>query len=73
MKLSQRFVAGLSHSVVSDSTSPWKSLGKNTEMGFHSLLQGIFTTQRLNPGLLYYRTGKPDVLQSMGSQRVGHD
>ena len=26
--------------------------GKNTEMGSHSLLQGIFLTQGLNPGLL---------------------
>ena len=34
---------------------PWNSPGKNTEMGCHSLLQGIFLTQGLNPGLLYCR------------------
>ena len=31
------------------------SPGKNTEVGCHSLLQGIFLTQRLNLGLLYCR------------------
>lgn len=35
--------------------SPWNSLGKNTRVGFHSLLQGIFPTQGLNPGLLHCR------------------
>ena len=34
---------------------PWNSLGKNTGVGSHSLLQRIFPTQGLNPGLLYYR------------------
>ena len=29
--------------------------GKNTEMGCHFLLQGIFPTQGLNPGLLHCR------------------
>ena len=29
--------------------------GKNTGVGYHSLLQGIFLTQRLNLGLLYCR------------------
>ena len=29
--------------------------GKNTGMGFHALLQGIFLTQGLNPGLPYCR------------------
>ena len=29
--------------------------GKNTGLGFHSLLQGIFPTQGLNPGLLHCR------------------
>ena len=32
--------------------SPWNSLGQNTEVGSLSLLQGIFPTQGLNPGLL---------------------
>ena len=34
---------------------PWNSPGKNTGVGSHSLLQGIFPTQRLNPGLLHCR------------------
>ena len=35
--------------------SPWNSPGKNTGVGSHSLLQGIFPTQGLNPGLLHCR------------------
>ena len=31
---------------------PWDSPGKNTEVGCHALLQGIFQTQGSNPGLL---------------------
>ena len=31
---------------------PWGFSGKNTGVGSHVLLQGIFPTQRLNPGLL---------------------
>ena len=31
---------------------PWDFPGKNTGMGCHFLLQGIFLTQGLNPGLL---------------------
>ena len=34
---------------------PWNSPGKNTGMGSHSLLQGIFLTQGLNLGLLHFR------------------
>ena len=50
-----------SGSVVSDSLqlhglySPWNSLGQNIGVGSHSLLQGIFPTQELNPGLLHCR------------------
>ena len=50
-----------SRSVVSNSLwphglcSPWSSPGQNTEVGSLSLLQGIFPTQRLNPGLLRCR------------------
>ena len=46
-----------SHSVMSDSLQPhgpyssWNSLGQNTGVGSLSLLQGIFPTQGLNPGL----------------------
>ena len=31
---------------------PWDSPGKNTGVGYHALLQGIFPTQGLNPRLL---------------------
>ena len=31
--------------------SPWNSLGQNTGVGSHSLLQGIFPTQGSNPTL----------------------
>ena len=47
----------LAKSVVSDSLqphgpySPWNSPGQNTKVGSLSLLQGIFSTQGLNPGL----------------------
>ena len=34
---------------------PWDSPGKNTAVGSHSLLQGIFLTQGWNPGLLHCR------------------
>ena len=35
--------------------SPWNSPGQNSGVGSLSLLQGIFPTQGLNPGLLYCR------------------
>ena len=54
-----------SHSVVSNSCDPidcsppgsslWDSPGKNTGVGSHSLLQGIFLNQGSNPGLLHRR------------------
>ena len=34
---------------------PWDSPGKNTGLDSHSLLQSIFLTQGLNPGLLHCR------------------
>ena len=34
---------------------PWNSPGKNTEVGSHSRLQGIFPTQGLNPDFLHWR------------------
>ena len=34
---------------------PWDSPGKNTGVGCHFLLQGIFPIQGLNPGLPYCR------------------
>ena len=51
----------VSRSVVSDSLQPhgpyssWNSLGQNTGVGSLYLLQGIFPTQGLNPGLPHYR------------------
>ena len=56
--------ACVSHSVVSDSLRPhglqltrllcpWNSPGKNTGVGCHSLLQGIFLTQGSNSGLFH--------------------
>ena len=51
---------------------PWDSPGKNTGVGCHFLLQGIFPTQGLNPRLLHCRdslplasTGKPRRLQNV--------
>ena len=50
-----------SRSVLSDSLrphglySPWNSPGQNTGVGSLSLLQGVFPTQGLNPGLPYCR------------------
>ena len=60
-----------SHSVVSNSLwphglySPWNSPGQNTEIGSHSLLQGIFLTQRLNPVLPHCR----QILYQLSNQR----
>ena len=34
---------------------PWNSPGKNTKVGCHVLLQGIFPNQGSNPGLLHCR------------------
>ena len=80
---------GKSCSVVSDSLSlhglysPWNSPGQNTGVGTLSLLQGIFPTQGLNPGLPHCRwilyqlshQGSPRILEwvayrfSRGSSR----
>ena len=56
---------GVGHSVLSDSATPWTaatrllcpwdSLGQNTGVGCHALLQGIFLTQGWNPGLPHCR------------------
>ena len=35
--------------------TPWNSPGQNTRVGSHSLFQGIFSTQGMNPGLPHYR------------------
>ena len=44
---------------------PWASPGKNTGVGCHFLLQGIFLTQGLNPYLLHCRW----ILQYLSLQR----
>ena len=78
-----------------DSSVHGDSPGKNTGVGCHALLQGIFPTQGWNPGSIpgsgrfpWRRkwqltpvflpgeslwTEEPGGLQSLGSQRVGHD
>ena len=59
-------VVVLSRSVLSDSLQPrglqparspcpWNPPGKNTGVGCHFLLQGMFLTQGSNPGLLHCR------------------
>jgi len=64
--LSIIYMSVLSHSVMSNSLRPhglwptrllcpWDSLGKNAGVGCHTLLQGIFPTQGLNPGLPHCR------------------
>ena len=61
-----RTAKSVSYSVVSDSLRPhglfparllcpWDFPSKNTGLGCHSLLQGIFSIQPLNPGLLNCR------------------
>ena len=63
---SQKTQLSVSRSVVSDSLwphglqparllCPWNSSGKNTAVGSHFLLLGIFLTQGSNPSLLYCR------------------
>ena len=42
------------------------SPGKNTGVGCHAFLQGIFPTQGLNPGLLHYRW----ILYCLGHQGI---
>ena len=42
-------------SVMSNSSIPWNSSGQNTGVGSLCLLQGIFPTQGLNPGLAHSR------------------
>ena len=49
--------------------SPWNSLGQNIGVGSFSLLQGIFPTQGLNPGLLHCRADSLPA-ESQGSPRI---
>ena len=43
------------HCGLPGSSVPWDFPGKNTGLGSHFLLQGIFMTQGLNPGLPHCR------------------
>ena len=47
---------------------PWNSPGKNTEVGSHALLQGIFLTQGLNLGLLHCK----QILYHLGHEGRPH-
>ena len=47
---------------------PWNSPGKNTGVGSHSLLQGIFLTQGLNVGLPHCR----QILYHLSNQGSPH-
>ena len=47
---------------------PWNSPGKNPGMASHSLLQGIFPTQGLNPSLPHCR----QILYHLSPQGSGH-
>ena len=79
----------ISHSVMSNSLQhhglqptgllyPWNSPGKNTGVGCHFLLQGIFLTQGSNPGLLHCRKmlfprthkGSPRCLETMSVMKI---
>ena len=59
---------------------PWNSPGQNTGVGSLSLLQGIFPTQGLNPGLLHCRQilyhlshkGSPDSTISQSVQSLSY-
>ena len=63
--LSTEFISSVHRSVMSNSLQPsghsppgscqWDSPGKNTRVGCHSLLQGIFPTQGSNQALLHWR------------------
>ena len=66
-----------SRSVMSDSLgspglhSPWNSPGHYTEVGRLSLLQGIFPTQGLNPGLRHCRQILYRLNQGEASRQLG--
>ena len=48
-------VASTPWTVARQTLRPWNSPGKNTGVGCHSLRQGIFLIQGLNPGFLHCR------------------
>ena len=70
----QRVLCVLSHSsrislfAMDSLLCPWDSLDKNTGVGCHSLLHGIFLTQGSNLGLLHCR----QILNCLSHQTKGH-
>ena len=50
---------------------PWDSPGKNTGVGGHFLLQGVFLTQGLNLCLLHWQADSLP-LNHLGSPRIGN-
>ena len=53
---------------------PWDSLGKKAGVGCHALLQGIFSTQGSNPGLLHllhWQAGSLPLASSAKPLRLG--
>ena len=72
----------VSHSVMSESLRPhglqparllcpWDFPGKNTGVGCHSFLQGIFPTQELNLHLLHWQSSSLSS-EPLGNQGAGH-
>ena len=70
------------HSVMSDSFAtpktvahqtprPWNFPGKNTGVGCHFLLQGIFPTQGLNPCLLHWQLDSLPLCRQLVGWQVG--
>ena len=50
-------VAQLCPTLCEPMVPPWNSLGRNTGVGCHSFLQGIFPTQGSNWALLHWQMG----------------
>ena len=61
VKVTQSCLTLVTHGIY----SPWISPGQNTGVGTCSHFQGIFPTQRSNPGLPHYR----QILYQLGHQR----
>ena len=67
------FVTRMDHNPP-DSSSPWDYSGKNTGVGFHALLQGIFPTHGSNPSLLHGRqTLADDILGELEAEHIWRD
>ena len=49
------FIKNILHNILLTTCSILRFMGKNTRVGSHSLLQGIFPTQGWSPGLLHSR------------------